>query len=106
MSIPKDLINKESPLSNKDLDFLNEIKPDTSIQKEPDLNNDKSIEEVDLENAKLQDPDKQDDSEILLAGVFPKNFKIKKKTYTDKNAEDLTNKQLGDQQQATTQNKN
>ena len=42
----KDLINKESPLSNKDLDFLNEIKPDTSIQKEPDLNGDKSIEEV------------------------------------------------------------
>ena len=99
MSIPKDLINKESPLSNKDLDFLNEIKPDTSIQKEPDLNSDKSIEEVDLENAKLQDPDKESDSEILLAGVFPKNFKIKKKTYTDKNAEDLTNKQLGDQQQ-------
>ena len=59
MSIPKDLINKESPLSNKDLDFLNEIKPDTSIQKEPDLNGDKSIEEVDLENAKLQDPKKQ-----------------------------------------------
>ena len=51
-SLPKDLINKESPLSNKDLDFLNEIKPDTSVQKEPDLNNDKSIEEVDLENAK------------------------------------------------------
>ena len=99
MSIPKDLINKESPLSNKDLDFLNEIKPDTSIQKEPDLNSDKSIEEVDLENAKLQDPDKQDDSEILLAGILPKNFKLKKKTYTDKNAEDLTNKQLGDQQQ-------
>ena len=40
MSLPKDLINKESPLSNKDLDFLNEIKPDTSVQKEPDLNND------------------------------------------------------------------
>ena len=33
MSMSKmDLINKESPLSNKDLDFLNEIKPDTSIQ--------------------------------------------------------------------------
>ena len=43
MSLPKDLINKESPLSNKDLDFLNEIKPDTSVPKEPDLNNDKSI---------------------------------------------------------------
>ena len=99
MSIPKDLINKESPLSNKDLDFLNEIKPDTSVQKEPDLNNDKSIEEVDLINAENQNPDKESDSEILLAGVFPKNFKIKKKTYKDKNAEDLTNKQLGDQQQ-------
>ena len=99
MSLPKDLINKESPLSNKDLDFLNEIKPDTSVQKEPDLNNDKSIEEVDLINAENQNPDKESDSEILLAGVFPKNFKIKKKTYKDKNAEDLTNKQLGDQQQ-------
>ena len=78
MSLPKDLINKESPLSNKDLDFLNEIKPDTSVQKEPDLNNDKSIEEVDLINAENQNPDKESDSEILLAGVFPKNFKIKK----------------------------
>ena len=77
MSLPKDLINKESPLSNKDLDFLNEIKPDTSVQKEPDLNNDKSIEEVDLINAENQNPDKESDSEILLANFFPKNFKIK-----------------------------
>ena len=88
MSLPKDLINKESPLSNKDLDFLNEIKPDTSVQKEPDLNEDKSIDEVDIENAKVHNPDNENDSEILLAGVFPKNFKIKKKTYKDKNAED------------------
>ena len=99
MSLPKDLINKESPLSNKDLDFLNEIKPDTSVQKEPDLNEDKSIDEVDIENAKVHNPDNKNDSEILLAGVFPKNFKIKKKTYKDKNAEDLSNKELGDQQQ-------
>ena len=75
MSLPKDLINKESPLSNKDLDFLNEIKPDISVQKEPDLNEDKSIDEVDIENAKVHNPDNENDSEILLAGVFPKNFK-------------------------------
>ena len=99
MSIPKDFINKDNKLTNKDLDFLEKIKPDDTVRKEPDAEGTPSITEVDLENSKIIEKDQNPEEEILLAGAFPKNWKPKKKTYQDKNAEDLTNEELGIQQQ-------
>ena len=94
--IPKDnLLNKDNKLEDKDLTFLEEVLPEQKPLV-PDTSEDKSIETVESEKEYIEP---QEQEEILLAGIFPKNFKIKKKTLTDKSADDLTNKELGDQQQ-------
>jgi hypothetical protein len=99
MSLPKEPLNKTNPLSNTDKEKIDQVVTpvtDQIIVNHSEQEN-QSIEKVDLENSILHNKEK--DEEILLAGIFPKNFKVKKKTLTDKNAEDLSNKELGAQQQ-------
>ena len=96
MSIPKDILNRDNQLEDKDLSFLEEVAPKENIPVS-DVVEEKSVDTINEENEVNYVEEKEDP--ILVAGIFPKNFKIKKKTLTDKNADVLSNKQLADQQQ-------